>query len=189
MKSKIVIALIGATCVAVLLIAVAITRNTLRQEESSKTPQLSSQNTIPQGGAKEGQIPSLTFTDYKGEHVSLFDFSGLPLVVNAWATWCPFCTKELADFAAVQEQYRGKVVFIAIDRVEPRDVAKSFTDKVGVTKKMIFLLDPQDDFYKAIGGFSMPETLFVDSSGRIEYHKRGPMDINEIQERTKALLE
>lgn len=38
-------------------------------------------------------------------------------------------------------------------------------------------------------GFSMPETLFVDAAGRIVTHKRGPMDLNEIQERTKDLLE
>lgn len=189
MNKKVVIGTIVATFVVILFSTFLILKNTTRQEISSKDLQPSSGSSPFQEGVGTSQLPPLTLTDYNGKQVSFSDFSGLPIVVNAWAAWCPFCTKELADFATVQDQYRDKVVFIAIDRGESLDVAKSFTDKIGVTDKMIFLLDQDDSFYKSIGGFSMPETLFVDATGRIVYHKRGPMDRNEIQERTKALLE
>lgn len=133
-------------------------------------------------------VPNLSFKDYSGDTISLEDFAGKPLVVNAWAVWCPFCVKELLDFAEVQRELGDKIVIIAIDRGEPLATAKKFTDENGLTDDLIFLLDPDDSFYRAIGGFSMPETIFVDSEGVIKEHKRGPMDADEIRQRIQNIL-
>ena len=125
----------------------------------------------------------LEFTDYQGNKVSLADFTGKRLIVNAWAAWCPFCVQELPDFAEVQERFGQEVVFIAIDRAESLDTAKRFSDQLGVTDKLVFWLDGSDSFYKAIGGFSMPETIFIDETGAVAQHKRGPMKVPEITQR------
>lgn len=52
----------------------------------------------------------------------------------------------------------------------------------------MLLLDPNDSFYSAIGGFSMPETIFVDAQGNIVEHKRGFLRILEMQEKINNLL-
>lgn len=126
--------------------------------------------------------------DYNGKTVSLADFSGKPLVINSWAAWCPFCRDELPDFSQAQKEFTDKVVIIAIDRAESLETAKKYSDELGVTNELIFLLDPKDSFYQSIGGFSMPETIFVDKEENIRDHKRGPMDIDEIREKIEALL-
>jgi len=77
---------------------------------------------------------------------------------------------------------QDEVAVIAIDRAESLEKAREFTDSIGVTDKFVFLLDPKDSFYKDIGGFSMPETIFVDKTGNIRLHKRGPMDFEEMKE-------
>lgn len=130
-------------------------------------------------------VPDLRFKDYEGKEIALSDFRGKPMVVNAWAAWCPFCADELADFGRLQEEFGDKLVVVAIARAESLEVAKSFTDKVGVTGKIIFLLDSSDSFYSSIGGFSMPETIFVDEQGFIKEHKRGPMSLEEMRRRVK----
>ncbi|MEX1997534.1 MAG: TlpA disulfide reductase family protein [Candidatus Andersenbacteria bacterium] len=135
------------------------------------------------------QIPAVSLTDYEGNEVSLGDFSDKPLVINSWAVWCPFCVDELPDFVMVQKEFEDQVTFIAIDRAEPRDAAKEFTDGLGITDDLVFLLDPRDSFYQAIGGFSMPETLFVNADGTIHFHKRGPMPVEEIRQRTQELIQ
>lgn len=132
--------------------------------------------------------PNFSLQDYSGKTVKLSDFAGKPIVINSWAAWCPFCRKELVDFVTAQKEFGDKVIIIAIDRAEVRDVAKKYTDELGVTGDMLFLLDPSDSFYQSIGGFSMPETVFVESSGNIVFHKRGPMDIKEMRERIQELL-
>jgi len=130
-------------------------------------------------------LAELEFTDYEGNTVSLGDFTGKRLVINAWAAWCPFCVAELPDFAQVQENFGDEIVFIAIDRAESLETAKRFSDKLGVTDKIVFWLDSGDNFYRAIGGFSMPETIFIDTDGTIAQHKRGPMKVPEITQRIK----
>jgi len=127
--------------------------------------------------------------DYEGNEVSLEDFRGTPVVINSWAVWCPFCVKELSAFADLQKEFDDQITVIAIDRQEPLSKAKEFTDKLGITNDMLFLLDPSDSFYKSIGGFSMPETLFVNSSGEIVVHKRGPMELEEMREHVNKIME
>jgi thiol-disulfide isomerase/thioredoxin len=132
---------------------------------------------------KFAQAPNFSLPDYSGETVSLTDFSGKNLVINSWASWCPFCGAELFDFAAAQQQFGDQVVIIAVNRAESLNVAKKFSDEVGASSNLVMLLDPNDSFYQSIGGFSMPETIFVNANGEIVFHKRGPMDLDEIRQR------
>jgi thiol-disulfide isomerase/thioredoxin len=131
----------------------------------------------------------IALVDYEGNERTLAEFRGQPLVINSWATWCPFCRAELPDFARLQQQYQDKdVVVIAIDRRESRERSMEYTDQIDVTDRMLFLLDDSDTFYQTIGGFSMPETIFVNSSGQIVVHKRGPMELDEMQEHVEKII-
>lgn len=135
------------------------------------------------------KAPDFSLKDYRGNTVKLADFQGKPLVINSWAAWCPFCRKELVDFATVQKEYGDQIVIIAIDRAETLATAKKYSDEVGVTNDLVFLLDPGDSFYQSIGGFSMPETIFVDKNGVTVDHRRGPMEVAEIRERMKKIIQ
>lgn len=135
------------------------------------------------------RFASASLTNYEGNAVSLEEFQGIPLVINSWAVWCPFCVKELSDFAELQKEFGDQITVIAIDRQEPLAKAKGFTDELGITDDMLFLLDPSDSFYKSIGGFSMPETIFVNSVGEIVVHKRGPMELEEMREHVNKIIE
>lgn len=151
--------------------------------QKSQSPELQ------KGIAAPGGVLDLKLKNYNGEVVPLSNFKGKPLVINAWAVWCPFCRKELPDFVTAQKEFGDKVIIIAINRQESLATAKGYTDAQGTSNDLIFLLDPSDLFYQSIGGFSMPETIFVDRDGNIAEHKRGPMDENEIRERVQMLLD
>lgn len=133
------------------------------------------------------RLGSIALTNYEGTTVSLEEFEGKPLIVNAWAAWCPFCKQELPDFATLQKEFPD-IVVIAIDRQESVEVAKGYTDGLGISETMVFLLDPRDEFYKNIGGFSMPETIFVDKGGSIVFHKRGPLTLEEMRAAVEKYL-
>jgi len=168
--------------VVVLLIVGGIVIFIFRQNQNT---QESNSNSTSQ---TEQKAPNFSLQDYSGKTVNLADFAGKPLVINSWASWCPFCQQEIPDLATAQKELGDKVVIIAVDRVESLAVAKGYTDQQGTTDKLIFLIDPSDSFYQSIGGFSMPETIFVDKNGNIVDHKRGPMDINEIRQRIQNIL-
>ena len=139
--------------------------------------------------AQSEKAPDFSLQDYAGKTIRIADFAGKPIVINSWAVWCPFCRKELVDFVTVQKEFGDKMIIIAVDRAETRNVAKKYTDELGVTGEMVFLLNYSDSFYQSIGGFSMPETIFVDRNGDIVFHKRGPMDAEEIRAKIKKLFQ
>jgi len=155
---------------------------------SSVAPEQDSVVNDKKVGGEYSAIFDLGFKDYDGNEVSIKDHIGTPLIINSWAAWCPFCREELKDFAIVQKELGDKVKFIAIDRRESLDVAKGYTGEIGVTNDLIFWLDSGDSFYKGIGGFSMPETIFVDAEGNVTLHKRGVMRIDEIRERIDNII-
>jgi len=134
------------------------------------------------------KAPDFNLKNYNGNIVNLSDFSGQPIIINSWAVWCPFCIDELVDFATIQEEFKNQVTFIAIDRAESIKIAKKFTDELNISDKLVFLLDPKDSFYRSLGGFSMPETIFVDKDGFIRDHKRGPMPLEEIRQKVIKLI-
>lgn len=133
-------------------------------------------------------MPDLVFETYEGQPVRLRSLIGKPLIINAWASWCPFCFKELPDLAFLQAEFANQAVVVAVNRMEEAAIAKRFTDNLGITKNLVFVLDRQDMFYNAIGGFSMPETIIVDREGFIREHKRGPVDAPEMRREIQKLI-
>lgn len=155
------------------------------QTVSSGTNTSTSGSTDPQD---LDQVPDFTLPNYAGEDVALADSAGKVRVINSWATWCPFCVDELPDFARLQEEFGDEIVVIAIDRSESVEKAKGFTDELGISDDLTFLMDSRDRFYTSIGGFAMPETLFVDGDGNIHIHKRGPMEFEEMKQKVEQVL-
>ncbi len=143
-------------------------------------------------GSKAGlwqELIGLTFEDLDGTPVSLAQFDGQAVVINSWASWCIFCTKEIPDFVTVQKEFEDRVQFVVINRRESADDARAFFAAHDPTNALVHYQDVGDLFYAAIGGFAMPETLFVRPDGIVMLHKRGPMTVDEIRGHVQKLLE
>jgi thiol-disulfide isomerase/thioredoxin len=128
--------------------------------------------------------PDIILTDIQGRRIALADYRGRYVLVNAWASWCPFCLAELPLFTDLKKRLGEELVVIAVNRGETEATAKQYTEQLNLGDSLVFALDPEHTFYKAIGGFSMPETIFIDKEGNIRQHKRGPMDLEEIMRRS-----
>ena len=68
---------------------------------------------------KGKRLADATVQDLKGADVATASLLGEPLVINIWGSTCGPCKKELPDFAAVQQQFVGKVRFVGIDYLPP----------------------------------------------------------------------
>lgn len=128
------------------------------------------------------------YTDLDGNEVDLSQYAGKTRVVNSWASWCPFCTEELKDLQKLSQEYGDEIVVIAINRSEQNEKAKAYLKRLGDTSGIVFVQDEKDVFYKSIGGFAMPETVFYAEDGSIVSHKRGVMQLSEMQNNTTAAL-
>ena len=173
------------------LIALIITVTIIIQQGSASsetTPTSANATNTASGGATRDTMPPFSLTRYDGTTIRSSELSEPVLVINVWATWCPFCTDELPAFAKLQEQYPDDVRVIAINRGESVTTAKTFTDARDITQDLTYLMDPDDQYYRRIGGISMPETLFVGPDRTIRIHKRGPMEFTEMKKKIEQIL-
>lgn len=130
----------------------------------------------------QGSAENSPYTDLDGNRVTLSQYEGKALVINAWASWCPFCVEELPDFSELAKEFADKdVVVLAVNRRESLNTAKAFLNSVGNPENIVFLMNSDDSFYRSIGGFSMPETQFYSKSGELVAHKRGFMELREMR--------
>ena len=130
----------------------------------------------------------LVLSDENGDFATLADYKGRNVIINAWATWCPYCAGELKELARVKNEYGDALIVIAVNRGEPREAARSYLAQKNLEGTLRYLFDPDDSFYKTIRGFSMPETIFIDKKGEVRFHKRGPMNTEELRRRAQDIF-
>lgn len=122
-----------------------------------------------------------SYTDLDGNPVEFSDFAGTPLVINSWATWMPFSKDELFSLIAQKESKGDALTILAINRMEDKAVIRAYLATYGIdASKIIFLVDPDDTFYKGVGGYAMPETVMYAYDGTITQHTRGVISREEL---------
>jgi len=144
-------------------------------------------NSVVSPTPKIKSLPDAVLKNLEGKEVRLSEFRGTPLIVNIWASWCPFCRVELKDFSELGKTAEGKFMIVAINRGETPEISRNFANQ-SASGTIIFLLDEKDEFYKSINGFSMPETLFVDPEGIIKLHRRGALELEEMKRRVDDIF-
>jgi len=135
--------------------------------------------------AQVGQpAPPFTLKDVDGKTVSLAQFHGKPVFVNAFATWCPPCKQELPGIVAAYPANKDKVVFIGVDEQEDVELVTPFLRRFGITYQV--LLDPGDvaDHYDIA---SLPESFFIDRNGKLVKTYRGFMTPDVLKANLAAL--
>ncbi|MFQ5406392.1 MAG: TlpA family protein disulfide reductase [Candidatus Micrarchaeia archaeon] len=141
-------------------------------------------------GLKIGQVPtdfSLFSTDGRNVTLSGFCGSGKLLIVNFYASWCPFCPEEMRAFQKEFVKRQGQIDVLAINLQEDAKVAGDFARAQGATYTV--LLDPDSQARRVFQVRSPPVTYFINSSGVIVEKRLGPLLEEEITEKIDSLLE
>ena len=126
----------------------------------------------------------LKFSTFEGEERSLSKFSGQPLIVNFFASWCAPCVKEMPDFEKLHKTHghRVNILGLAIEEARP---AREIVESTGVTYSVG--LD-EYDLLATLDGFAMPTTVFISQNGeRLESHS-GALDYSGLVSRVEKLF-
>jgi len=125
------------------------------------------------GGGGEATRPEafdLPALDGDGR-VRLSDFSGTPVVVNFFATWCDACRFELPALAAAAQEVRGQVAFVGVNSLETGDgmrMAREFElEESGFVLARDVGGRQGSGLHDALGARGMPVTAFYDAAGRL----------------------
>jgi thiol-disulfide isomerase/thioredoxin len=136
----------------------------------------------PQAGGTDvaGLAPAFTLTDLNGNQVSLSHFSGRPVVVNFWATWCGPCRIELPHLIEAYERERDDVVFLAISINERKDTVRQFVEENEMP--FIILLDGSGEVASDYRVKGIPTTFFISRDGEIVARYVGPMPPHRLEQ-------
>lgn len=104
--------------------------------------------------------------------------NGKPLVVNFWATWCPYCIDEMPDFQSAYDAYGEQVEFAMIDAVdgtrETLDAGSAYIYENGFTFPVYY--DIRRNAVKDFGVTGFPATVIFRADGSIALARAGRID-------------
>ena len=105
---------------------------------------------------------------------SLAQYRGKPVLLNAWASWCPPCKSEMPLLERVHRRMRaaGGTV-LGVDVQDDRQSALAFLRKKGVTFPS--LRDRDRSYVHRFGVTGYPESFLIDRQGRVVALNRGPV--------------
>lgn len=128
-------------------------------------------------GMRAGDRPkSVTLPDLAGAQVALPDaYVGKVVAVHFWATWCPYCIKEIVALEALFGQYRDRgFAPVSVNVGETKAVAAEFLRTRTVTYPV--LLDADSTAAKLYGVTGIPTTFILDRVGVIAFKILGEIN-------------
>lgn len=103
----------------------------------------------------------------------LADLEGLPVVVNAWASWCGPCRTEFPHFQETAAEMGDEVAFLGVDVDDSDSAATTFLESHPIPYGSIS--DPDKDIANDLGlGSFLPATIFYNARGERTYTHTGP---------------
>jgi thiol-disulfide isomerase/thioredoxin len=119
--------------------------------------------------------PDVAFNDPDGAETSLAEFSGKPLLVNLWATWCAPCVKELPTLDKLSQSERGLQVAAISQDMAPHASVVAFLEshKIGALGAYH---DPKMALSGNLGAEVLPTSILYDAKGREVWRFVGDLD-------------
>ena len=120
-----------------------------------------------------GHVPHLTLPCLGGGPDVVLDSgpSGVPTLVNVYASWCGPCADEMPVLAAFAAKAAGKVALLGVDTEDEPRLALLFARDV--KQHWPAVQDDQGAFLRHYSS-GPPITLFVDRAGKVVFVHRGP---------------
>lgn len=123
--------------------------------------------------AKGDLPPDIFGKDDTGQPISLGNHRGKVVIVTFWATWCPYCLKELPILENIQNRVgKDKIEVIAVNWMEDRDTYRAVRRALkGLT--LTLTSDSLGRIGDAYGVEAIPHMLMIGKDGRIDSVRRG----------------
>jgi len=121
-----------------------------------------------------------------GRTIDIAQYRGKPLVINFWATWCGPCWEEHPVLVANARALQPDVQFLGVVFQDTEEKILGFLQQRGTAYPTV--VDDRGKTAIAYGVGGVPETYFLDASGKIVAKYSGPMSGDIIQANLQKVL-
>ena len=126
-------------------------------------------------------------TDLDGSPIRLADFTGRPLWIVFWATWCTPCQQEASHIRAAYHAHAdAQLAVLAIDIQEPAAAVREYVESHDLDYAIG--LDPTAAVKGLYGAWGLPSHYFVDADGMIRDRYFGQMTSGLMEEHLKTII-
>ncbi|MDX2007362.1 MAG: TlpA disulfide reductase family protein [Meiothermus sp.] len=134
----------------------------------------------PRNSQPAVMLPSLELKSMTDQPVRLSDLKGKPVVLNAWATWCAPCRREMPLLLEAAEA-NPNLQFVFLNIGEGPVAVQTFEAEIERKIPNVYL-DIQSATTDPLGIQGLPVTLFFDASGRLVTRHIGEIEREELEE-------
>jgi len=124
--------------------------------------------------------PNFELEGIDGETYELNAFQGKKVIVNFWATWCPYCVEEMPDLTKLADTYSDDLVVLAVNVDESESKINSFLEN-NTDVDLNILLDPKGRTASAYGANGLPLSIGINSDGTVETGYPGMMNYEQME--------
>ncbi|KIQ55324.1 Thiol-disulfide oxidoreductase ResA [Meiothermus taiwanensis] len=130
-------------------------------------------------------LPSATLQQLDGPAVQLADFKGKPIVLNAWATWCGPCRREMPLLVEAARAH-PEIQFIFLNISDGPEAVRAFQRELKLQIPNV-LLDPEATLSDPLRIQGLPVTLFYNAEGTLVNRHIGEIKAETLEALLKAL--
>lgn len=155
---------------------------------SSQANNQSADNAInnAQVGIEKGDLaPDFTLKDVNGKTVTLSKLKGKKIILNFWATTCPYCKIEMPELNKFYQNNKNDVVLLAIDIGEDKSTVENYLEGKGYSFDV--LLDSDAKVAMDYKVQFIPMSFFIDKDGIIRAISNGAMTYDEVDQYFKTI--
>lgn len=116
------------------------------------------------------EASSWKLKDMKGKLVSLADYKGKPLFIEAWSADCNFCVDSFPTIKEIEQTYGASVAVVTVNMDYDLPKAKRAIQEYQLGFKV---LEGDAAFYRDYLIQSFPSYYVIDANGTIVLHERG----------------
>lgn len=125
----------------------------------------------PQVGIMKGQLaPDFMLKDIGGKQISLSSAKNSVVCLVFWATWCPYCLREVPRYKELHAKYAAKglkILSINIAANDPLPRVEAFQQKMQLPYPILY--DSAQNVSQLYYVTGIPVNVIIDRKGVIQY--------------------
>ena len=125
----------------------------------------------PAVGIMKGQVaPDFSLKDITGKQVSLSSAKNSVVCLVFWATWCPYCLREIPGYKELHAKYAAKglkILSINIAANDPLPRVEAFQQKTQLPYPILY--DASQVVSRLYYVTGVPVSVIIDRKGVIQY--------------------